>query len=312
MPSPARPSRDALWVGEGVIGGAGDPAAAMVTSESYWRTRRACEEYVRGRLLEHAASRRRVFVGFDFGYGYPRGLARALGLTGQTQPWRLVWNELARLIVDDGDNRNNRFAIAAELNRRCGNPTPGPLWGCPIRGAAPTLARTSPRFPYDSLPDTPLQRFRLSDVAMGGVQPAWKLLGIGSVGSQILLGIPVVCRLRDDPALAAFSLVWPYETGFGRTPTPPDGPFILHVEIWPGVAASVDVPSAPVRDQHQVRQMVRWLADLDGAGELAVLFDTPPGLSSEAVAICCQEEGWILGTSSRPIARRRTAVVARG
>ncbi len=39
----------------------------------------------------------------------------------------------------------------------------------------------------------------------------WQLFGNGSVGSQALTGIPVLARLRDDPALAPHSRVWPFE-----------------------------------------------------------------------------------------------------
>ena len=107
---------------------------------------------------------------------------------------------------------------------------------------------------------------------MRGVQPVWKLLGSGSVGGQTLLGIPALCRLRADPALAAVSRVWPFETGFTTTPAPPDGPCIVHAEIWPGLGPDPLDPALTIRDQAQVRAVVRWLAGLErgGAAEGAV------------------------------------------
>jgi hypothetical protein len=42
-------------------------------------------------------------------------------------------------------------------------------------------------------------------------QPAWKLVGAGAVGSQTLVGIPVVSRLRAHDALRDVSRVWPVE-----------------------------------------------------------------------------------------------------
>lgn len=66
MPSPARPSRDAIWVGEGHW-----QAEGLVSSESYWRTRYACEEYLIACLQELARSGRRILLGCDFVYGYP-------------------------------------------------------------------------------------------------------------------------------------------------------------------------------------------------------------------------------------------------
>src|SRR6266702_4329431 len=185
---PATPTRDSLWVGERLAPGIADSG---VLGETYWRTRQAC-------------------LAFDFPYGYPTGYAAALALSDHTPPWRQTWDELKRLVVDDATNGNNRFAVAAALNARCGDPTPGPLWGCPVGTSLPTLAPTSPGYPYPVRPGLALERLRLADRLVRGVQPVWKLYGIGSVGGQALVGIPAICRLRDDPALAAISLVWPF------------------------------------------------------------------------------------------------------
>jgi hypothetical protein len=55
-----------------------------------------------------------VFVGFDFPYGYPSGFSSALGLEGTMPAWRLTWDELARLVSDGPDNRNNRFGACGQ------------------------------------------------------------------------------------------------------------------------------------------------------------------------------------------------------
>ena len=68
-------------------------------------------------------------VGFDFPFGYPAGFAARLGLEGP--PWRAVWDEIARLIEDDEGNRNNRFEVGAEFNRRVSGGR-FPFWGCPV------------------------------------------------------------------------------------------------------------------------------------------------------------------------------------
>ena len=81
-------------------------------------------------------------------------------------------------------------------------------------------------------------RFRRAEARAPGTQPAWKLLGQGSVGGQALLGIPMLRALRDDPALAPASRIWPFETGF--TPRPrATGPVIVHAEIWPGIVLGI-------------------------------------------------------------------------
>ncbi len=295
-PSPARPSRDALWVAEVC---APDVVEPGILSESYWRTRQACLAHIRSRLLWHVSQRRRVFVGCDFCYGYPAGYSAALGLAGAAPPWRRIWQELSRLVRDDADNGNNRFEVASLLNARCGGAMPGPHWGHPASLNVPMLPAKSMAFPYLTGSGIVLHRFRLTERLAHGVQPVWKLAGSGSVGGQTLLGIPAVCRLRDDPALAAISRVWPFETGFTPVPTPAAGPWILHAEIYPGLAAEPLDPALTIRDQAQARAMARWLCDLDTAGRLGALFAAPPDLSEEALHICVQEEGWILGAGSR-------------
>src|SRR5215212_12192254 len=137
-PTPKDPSPDAVWFGERL-------AEDKSSQGFYAQTRWDCEDFLRTRLLEHRDAGRRVFLGFDFPYGYPAGFAAALCLQGSTQPWRLVWNELKRLIEDDENNANNRFIVAGGLNARCDGVHTGPFWGCPAGRQVPGLAPTSPR-----------------------------------------------------------------------------------------------------------------------------------------------------------------------
>jgi hypothetical protein len=290
--SPKTPTRDALWVGERLTGCADDD---IIAGETYWRTRQECAAYLRERLLQHTSAGRRVLVGFDFGFGYPASFADALELAGEKPPWRRIWDILANMIVDAADNTNNRFAVAAELNARCGGVAPGPLWGCPVNLRLPHLPPTSPVYPYVVRPGLTLQRLRLMDQRERGLQPAWKLYGTASVGSQILVGVPYVRQLRDDPALTAICRVWPFETGFTAAPVPEQGPFILLTEIWPGIVARLLDPSIAIRDQAQVRAVVQWFADLDAAGQFSTLFAFPKNLSPGDAETCLREEGWILG-----------------
>jgi hypothetical protein len=292
-PSPARPSPDAIWVAETVIGGSG----RATSGETYWRTRRACRDFLHRRLAEHVEAGRRVFVGFDFAYGYPSGFASSLGLNGEDPPWKLMWRELSRLIVDGPDNRNNRFAVAAELNRRCGAPAPGPLWGCPSARRTDTLETTSPRpgYPYPVGRGRAVDRWRWADRRQSGIQPVWKLMGSGSVGGQSLVGIPTLTYLRFEPSLAPVSRVWPFETGFTGTPAPEKGPFVVHAEIWPSNVPYAGDPTIAVKDQGQVRTVTRWLYEADVNGLLADLFDVPPQLPGDGVSAAVREEGRIIG-----------------
>jgi precorrin-8X/cobalt-precorrin-8 methylmutase len=115
----------------------------------------------------------------------------------------------------------------------------------------------------------------------------------GSVGSQALLGIPVVAALREGAALRDVSLVWPFETGFSLDPVKIGTPAIVHAEIWPGIVR-VD-PGHGIKDAVQVRSLATHFFDLDVRGELERLFAAPDRLASEALRDVVNEEGWILG-----------------
>ena len=231
-------------------------------------TRHEATNRVRELLQEIVAAGKRVLVAFDFPYGYPLGFAELVA-PGDGPPWRRTWNALARRIRDEALNANNRFEVAAHLNV-----DGGPFWGCPA-GRARDALTVKRRI---SFPHKGLQEFRAVERTVRGVQSAWKLYGAGSVGSQALLGIPRVASLRDDPALASVSAVWPFE--------PTRAARVVHVEMWPGLVA----PAAhPIRDAGQVEALVAHWARLDEAGGLAALLKAPPSSSTE--------EGWIFGVA---------------
>jgi hypothetical protein len=288
--APKTPRPDAVWVGELVEGEA---------TEVYCRSRHEAAGHVRTRLVGHVRRQRRVLVGFDFPYGYPSGLASFTSRDG-TAPWRAVWDFLGERITDDEANKSNRFEVAAELNRSIRG-GPGPFWGCPAGTAHEGLTRTMKglfTFPYEAR-GVALRRLRQTETAIGGVQEAWRLMGAGSVGSQALVGIPRVRDLRDDPDLAQCSGVWPFETGFTADPAGGRRPFVLHVEIWPGIISVADVAreqeaTGAIRDQAQVRLMCRWASAQDQAGALGSWLDPRPR-GRDVVRRAVHDEGWILG-----------------
>lgn len=288
-----KPSADAIWVGEFIN-------SPSFHRETYHRTRYACIEYLTSILLNHFSERRRVLIGFDFPYGYPTGFAKALGLPNRSQPWLAVWAELEKRVQDSAENKNNRFEAAGQLNTIVGYGNSGPFWGCPVGTEIRSLIPQSPGFPF-SVPDNDqLKRLRKVEQHLPGVQEAWKLFGAGSVGSQALVGIPYVYRLRRHPKLAQNSRVWPFETQFTSTPCPSEGPSILHAEIWLGVVKAkvqklMGARSELILDQAQVQAMCMWAAECDQDGTLCHLFDTPSSLSQPEIQLCIEEEGWILG-----------------
>jgi len=253
-------------------------------------TRALAFAYVRDLLRQLVQASRRVLVGFDFPYGYPRGFAEALRLPPDPHgPWHAVWRVLAERIQDDQRNGNNRFAVASELNAMCADGSDW-FWGCPPKGRTEHLSPT--RRPAKA-------RWRTVEWVLRdlGKQPqeTFKLLGAGSVGSQTLSGIPYVFRLRHDEALAPCSLVWPFEEG-SRVTEPREGPLVLHAEIWPG-AVKQDPTLHPIRDAAQVMSLTRWAARMDAAGKLATYLACPLERAGTDQERILREEGWILGVA---------------
>lgn len=245
-------------------------------------------------LAAAAAENERVLLGFDFPFGYPAGFAARLGLQGT--PWRALWDEVARLVKDDPTNRSNRFEVGAELNRRVSGGA-FPFWGCPA-GVADEFLRTNK---LDRYAAEGLAEKRLIDEHMRGAQPCWKLAYPGSVGSQVLTGIPVVRALRDDPRWRDHARIWPFETGLRLR----SDARIIFAEIWPSWwKARPEL--GPPNDKAQVRTVAAIVAAHDHGGELAALFAGNPNLGDEQRRIIESEEAWALGVTAprRPMSPR--------
>jgi hypothetical protein len=272
---PREPAADGIWIGECTLGTSCNPTT------TYCRSRHDAISQVLSRLVDHLKQQRRVLVGFDFPYGYPRGFCRALGLdSGDQAAWLVIWTKLSSRIEDTNSNRNNRFTVANDLNKIANLGVPGPFWGYPRNRATPNLQPTSPGFPFPATNGVILPRLRIAETRLRGVQEAWKLFGSGSVGSQALVGIPYLDDVRQHEALRQHTQVWPFETGFSSTPAPKHEPCILHAEIWPGVVKQetdrlMGVDSNLIKDQAQVMALCLWASQLDHQGELQTLFDKP-------------------------------------
>ncbi len=231
---------------------------------------------------------RRVLAGFDFPFGYPAGTARRLGLTGM--PWIALWQTISKRIEDGPRNENNRFSVAADLNRHLSG-GPFPFWGCPARAEGPYLTQKRARAHG---PDDLAER-RLADRLTPGAQPVWKLFTTGSVGSQVLMGLPVLSALRWDPAFQACMAVWPFETGLTLPPAKPGGDIIL-AEIYPSLWLS-KAPPGVIKDAAQVETVVARLAERDGQDRLAGLFEGPAHAPESLRRAILEEEAWIVGVA---------------
>ncbi|MBV8131079.1 MAG: precorrin-8X methylmutase [Alphaproteobacteria bacterium] len=142
---------------------------------------------------------------------------------------------------------------------------------------------------------------------MAGAQPCWKLLGAGSVGGQVLTGIPVVRALRKDPRWCDKAAIWPFETGL----CPSAGAHVVFAEVYPSLWRHGDEKP---KDKAQVRAVVKFFADRDHAGDLARFFAGDPDLTREQRYRVESEEAWTLGViarAQRPIPVR-SATAERG
>jgi hypothetical protein len=285
-----RTGRDSIWICWH------DPTGERLVNPA---TRHEARALLADWLAEPLARGERVLIGFDFPFGYPAGFAARLGLSGP--PWWAVWEEIARLVSDDERNSNNRFDVAAAMNERISGDK-FPFWGCPARPARNCLGTKHHR----SHELNGLAERRLIDEYMTGAQPCWKLLGAGSVGGQVLTGIPVVRALREDPRWRDGARIWPFETGLR---TEPDGLLIM-AEVYPSLW-SVSPGAGEPKDAAQVRTVARHFAELDRDGAIAELFAGDPGLTREQRGRVEAEEAWTLGVTARaqrPIPLRSATV----
>ena len=278
-PGPKRPCADRCWIAWGTPDARPEPA--------YFRTRAE----VTGSLRELLAGvRGTALVGWDFPHGFPQGSGFGGGRNAAAR--------LSELVLDAPDGTNNRFEVAARLNRMLGR-APGPFWGCPADRATRDLSDRRCAFAGRGFAE-----WRLADDLLRrrgtGIQSVWKLYTRGSVGSQTLLGLPAIHRLLSDPALAGRSRLWPFETGWDRELSG-----IVHAELWPSLADHRAQPYA-IKDARQVAAARDWALDLDAGGQLSVWFGRPEGLSDAESAACLGEEGWILN-APRDLAVQRPA-----
>ena len=253
----AMPKEDAIWACVARHGSADEP--------EYFRNRQKLEGWLTEVLDAELRAGRTVCAGFDFPFGYPKGFAREL--TGADDPLAL-WDWFAER-VQDAPKINNRFDLAGEINLLCGGR--GPFWGNgrPNHDIA-GLPRT--KRDYDNL--FPDKRAVEQTKAAKGAFTCWQLSGAGAVGSQVIMGLPVLSRLRHR--FAGQVAVWPFETL--------DRPIAL-IEIWPSLPGLIaaPVPDGIIKDAHQVREVARALAAMG-----------PEALSAH-LAVDAPEEGWIFG-----------------
>ena len=267
LPTSAVNRANAVWLGcHDAEGGA----------EWHHRTRASAEDQLNGLIETAVAQGARLLIGFDFAMAYPAGLAARL--TGEAGS-RALWRWLAGAIEDAPDNRNNRFAVAQAVNEAFPE-GPGPFWSHPTDQHWPGIPGQRRGIDYAVLG---LAEHRLAEAAAPGAKSPWMLFNPGSVGSQTLLGLPMIHRLALCPGV----VVWPFD--------PPEalaGAAVVLAEVYPSlIAGPVAIEAnrhAIPRDQAQARLLSRALWRLAQADALAPLLAAP----AEAAG-----QGWILGAN---------------
>lgn len=251
-----KPKPDAIWVCAARDGHADDPV--------YMRNRQVAEKWISDFLTRERTAGRRVLAGFDFAFGYPAGFGKAL--TGSDDPFA-IWDWITDRIVDSPQG-NNRFDVAGQINARF--PGIGPFWGNGLKREIPHLPKKGSARTFRDFPEK-----RMAEQRSKGAFPVWQLFGAGAVGSQVLMGLPTLNRLRKS--FAPDIAVWPFE--------PLDKPVAI-VEIWPSLiakAVAATQPQGRIKDAHQVLLLAQTLSRLPAA-QLQAMLDVP-----------VNPEGWILG-----------------
>ena len=249
---------DSIWIGS---------AGAGAVPPQNIPTRRACMDVLRTEIAAACAAGQRMLVAFDIGFGFPRGFAAHL--TGRAEALA-VWDWLAERIKDDARNANNRFEVAAQINRLF--PGTGPFWGRPNGRDLPDLpAKGTAREGYG------LAELRDTEALCSGAHPMWKLYTTGSVGSQSLLGQAHLAALRAEFGDALS--VWPMERR--------EAPVVL-VETY---LSLID----PAVKQAQAGHVCKDAAQVDLLARAFAKADMAQLMDVSAAPETLREEGWILG-----------------
>ena len=250
------PSADAIWVSV-VRDGVQD-------RPQYFASRQAVEPWLESLIDQTLTHGRRILTGFDFAFGYPTGATEHI--TGSPDPLA-YWGWLEDRIEDDLKS-NNRFDVAGQINATFDGV--GPFWGNALKRDIPHLPRKgSTRHSHGCVERRHVETYERRAFSV------WQLAGAGAVGSQVLMGLPVLSRLRER--FIGQVSVWPFET------LDTDVAFI---EIWPSL----------FNQQIKAANLTDWIKD---AAQVHVTADIIAGMSpselTQTLNVPPNPEGWIFG-----------------
>ncbi len=262
-----RAVKDAIWACVATAGQAKEPV--------YLRNRQLAEVWITQTLTDLRAAGHRVLIGFDLCFAYPTGFATQLiGSEDTLAMWD--WFE-AR--VTDSPTENNRFDLAGEINAQF--PGIGPFWFNGLPRDIPHLPRKGSARTDHGLPEK-----RAADLAIKGAFSPWQLAGAGAVGGQVIMGLPVLSRLRR--AFGADLCVWPFEAA--------DVQIVLAETYFSLLPDLVAADPHTIRDASQTSLFARAFSAL------------PPDQMARLMAVDATPEGWVLGAGEAETLRAAVAL----
>ena len=265
-PTPLRESENAIWTAHWINNESNKP--------EYHRTRVKAYNYLINLLdtIDKASkNKQRLLIGFDFAFGYPYDSYDGFGCKDWEKLWKLINTE----INDSDKNENNRFIAGGILNKKFKNKRP--FWGHPPpeNNRFDGLSYRKPKGYGDTLPS----EFRIIEKMTRGASSVWQLFGAGCVGSQTLMGIHYLQKLRECTDCA----IWPFEDINNNK----------HViaEIYPSIWHPEN--HYPIKDANQVYTVAKNIANFDKHGTLKNLLQAPHRHSRHDDIT--KKEGWMLG-----------------
>ena len=296
--------------------------------EIYERTRHTAIENIKKFLRREVDEGRRVLLGFDFAFGYPKGFAESItDKRSALEMWSALsvshdHDDSIVIVVNDKENTSNRFDVAAALNRKIiasakdtdQGVSYGPFWGFPggsgmerppfdpyCKAQRPKSKQHLPQLRWPAA-GFGFKRKRITDEKAAGAKSVFQLNGNGSVGSQAILGMRYLhglrCHIKKWDGMKDRCVVWPFDPWFSLEQKA-GGPEIVIAEIYPSLVTKGS--KAEYADREQVKENARAFGMLDARGDLRTLFDLGKILSPDEKAAVEREEGWILGAGQTDI-----------
>lgn len=184
---------DSIWIGD-AYGNRVNPS-----------TRVEAIEFLK-RLISQKGDEQKWLIAFDFSFGVPWWDGRTDG--GGLKFWKKVLEEFPGDTTSNFDHNNKgaelRWELAHTLNKQFFKGE-NRFWGCPEKRNPDFLCLS----PMKGDRRQKKKETRVTDTH--GAKSPWQLLGAGSVGSQMLMGICHLQRWIKDEEWADKISVWPFE-----------------------------------------------------------------------------------------------------